>query len=271
MVFNCIPARDFDPTLVNFSEVTKNKKGGNMVLISYGPHKQPLKIETPEFHLPFGLSSFKDEKSGVESLHVDASFKGMDHDTEKGKELKAFYEAMERFDQRVQEECVKESEKWMGKAMSKDIVTEFYSAMVKPPNDPKYSPNLKIKIKPRYNGDLPRAFDISDEDKLQCPELMELTDIKPHCTASFIVQVPFVWFVNKTFGCSLNMQQAAIQTLPPEQDNPDVFAFKHTKTPVAVKEETVAATFDEGFVVATQQEEDPIVDSQDAPKRQRKK
>lgn len=206
--------KDFDPSLINFEPVSKNKMGGKMVRITYGPTKQPIRIQTPELYLPFGVSVYTDEKSGEVSQSIDAAFRGYKEDTR----VKKFYDTMNAIDEKIVKACAERSSEWLGKPMSMDVIREFFRPLVKPPREEKYSPLLKIKVASlNRNGQLPKVFDIED---VQEPK--DMGYIMKGTVAKLIVTIPMVWFVNKTFGVSARLFQAAVVSRPVVTEN---FAF----------------------------------------------
>lgn len=202
--------KDFDASLLNFEPVAKNKMGGKMVKITYGPNKQPVRIQTPDLYLPFGVGTYTDDKTGEVVYSIDSAIKGI----EENPKIKKFSEVLKAVDDAILKACAEKSVEWLGKTMSMEVIKEFFRPLVKPPKDPKYSPLFKIKIP---QGSQPKVFDMSS------PEIpRDLDYISRGSTARFIVTIPSVWFVNKTFGVSARLFQAAITNRPAQNDN---FAF----------------------------------------------
>lgn len=202
--------KDFDASLLNFDVVSKNKMGGKMVRMTYGPNKQPVRIQTPDLYLPFGVGVYTDEKTGEVTQSIDAAIKGI----EDNPKVIKFHEVMNAIDDKILKTCVDKSVEWLGKSMTSEVIKEFFRPLVKPPKDPKYSPLFKIKI---TQGTKPKLFDIA------APDVPKDVDyIVKGSTARFIVTIPSVWFVNKTFGVSARLFQAAVTTRPAQNDN---FAF----------------------------------------------
>jgi hypothetical protein len=206
--------KDFDASLINFDVVSKNKMGGKMVRVTYGPNKQPVRIQSPDLYLPFGVGTYTDEKTGEVVYSIDAALKGYQDNPK----VKAFHDVLLDIDKRILDTCVESSPDWLGKPMSKEVVQEFFRPLVKPPRDEKYSPLFKIKISPvNKSGGLPKVFDMKDPGN---PKDMDF--VIKGSTARFIVTIPSVWFVNKTFGVSARLFQAAVTSRPIQNEN---FAF----------------------------------------------
>lgn len=205
---------EFDPANLNFEPVSKNKMGGKMVRITYGPNKQPVRIQTPDLYLPFGVGTFTDDKTGEVVYSIDAALKGF---KENPKVIK-FHEVLNSIDEKILQTCSESSVEWLGKQMSMEVIREFFRPLIKPPKDEKYSPLFKIKITPvNKTGTLPKVFDMADPAN---PKDMDF--VIKGSSARFIVTIPSVWFVNKTFGVSARLFQAAITSRPIQNES---FAF----------------------------------------------
>lgn len=203
--------KDFDPALINFEPVSKNKMGGKMVRITYGPSKLPIRIQTPEMYLPFGVSNYTDEKTGEVSQSIDAAFRGVKEDAK----VKKFYDVMNAIDDKIIRACVDRSAEWLGKPMGIDVIREFFRPLVKPPKEEKYSPLLKIKIAPlSRGGQMPKVFDVHDT-----AEAKDMAYIMKGTVARLIITIPMVWFVNKTFGVSARLFQTAVVSRPVVTEN----------------------------------------------------
>lgn len=222
---NVILYKDFDPKLLNFDAASKNKMGGKSVRISYGPNKQPVRIQTPALYLPFGVSKYTDEKTGETTQSIDASFRGLDTDPK----MQTFYNIVKAIDEQVMTTCVERSTEWLGKPMSLDVIKEFFRPLVKPPKDEKYSPLMKIKVVALPGGgQMPKIFDARDTST---PVDGNLDYFCKGSVAKFIVTIPSVWFVNKTFGVSARLFQSVVMSRPVSnesfafaQEDPDEYA-----------------------------------------------
>lgn len=226
--------KDFDVNLINFEPVSKNKMGGKMVRVTYGPNKQPIRIQSPNIYMPFGVSTYTDEKTGETSHSIDAAFRGYQEDAK----VKKFYDLMNAIDDKIVKTCVERSAEWLGKAMSAEVVREFFRPLVRPPKDEKYSPLLKIKIGPlNRSGQMPKVFDLADVS-----EPKDLSFILKGSVAAVILTIPMVWFVNKTFGVSAKLFQAAVASRPVVTES---FAFA-PEDPDEYTEDNKGFAFDDG-------------------------
>lgn len=202
---------EFDPALLNFDDVYKNKRGGKMVFLSYGPEKRRVFVQTPpNLPVPFGLNEFKDDKGGG-SYSVSVSFRNAGKDPR----VERSYNKMKELDEAIIAAAVQNSPEWLGRAMDKSVVAELYRPLIKPPSDPMYSPTMRVKI-PIQNG-VPKC-EVYGEDK----EVVDVGVIVKGSTLRMIMQLRSVWFVNKTFGVTWELVQAAAsspRTLHPRATN----------------------------------------------------
>ncbi len=195
--------KNFEPALINFDPPALNKNKGKVVYLSYGPAQARIFLQTPKLSAPFGVSTFVDEKTGQVVESVDLSFKGMDTDPT----VKLFHDKMMSLNETILSKGVKESAQWLGKAMSRDVISEFYRSVVKEPKDPKYSPTMKVKVSPMAPPE------VYNENR----EKVGLDYVDKGSTVRAIIALRSVWFVNKTFGVTWQLVQLAVI------DRPQVF------------------------------------------------
>jgi hypothetical protein len=194
---------NFDASLINFDPITRNKRGGKMCYMSYGPAKKRIFVQTPPLACPFGVGQYVDEKSGEISYSIDVAFRDLETDAK----TKTFYDKMLGLNDVILTHAVKNSGEWLGKTMSRDVVAEFYRSLIKDPKDPKYSPTMKIKI-PLVNSQ--PSVDIFSEDK----EKVALDYVTKGSTIRCILELKAIWFVNKNFGCTWQLVQAGVVSRP---------------------------------------------------------
>jgi len=210
---------DFNPALVKFSGVGKNKKGGQIVYVKYGPDEQNLLLQTPAIDVPFGVSPYTDPKTGEVSYSLDISFRGADKD----REIKDFQDRMTAFDNTLIQTGVDRSSDWFGKKMSKEFVGEVYRPLVKPAKDPsKYAPTMKVKIIMRDGTALGTVFD-ENRRKADMDYVIKGSRVR------LILEVASVWFVSKSFGVTWRLSQCLVVSRPARLEG---FAFNVPDAPV---------------------------------------
>ena len=192
---------DFEPKKMVISPtVEKNKRGGKVVYIS-GEQGRVL-LQTPTMSLPFGVTPY-DVNGDIQSDSVELSFRG--HETDP--RLQDFLAKVKELDEYLIDTATEHSEAWFGKKQSREMVAEFYRRLVNDKN-PEYPPFVKMKVGAGMNG-APNA-EFYDE-KRQPVGIDYLT--KGSCV-KVICEISSIWFVNKTFGASFRISQAAVVSKP---------------------------------------------------------
>lgn len=194
---------EFDPSLINFDPIARNRRGGKICYLSYGPDKRRICLQTPVCATPFGVSVFEDEKTGEKSYSLDLSFKDLATDPK----MKKFYDTMNKLNEVILGKAVERSQEWFDKTMSKDVLGEFYRPLVKLPKDPKYNPTMKVKI-PMRDGTPQSDLYSENRDKVPMDYLLKGSTVK--C----LLEVRTVWFVNKNFGVTWQLAQGAVVSRP---------------------------------------------------------
>lgn len=201
-----IKSSSFQPSEVNFAPAGQNKMGGKIVYVSYGKEKNKIFLQTPEVSLPFGISSYVDKATGaVSSFSLDISFR----DLETNPDLRVFYDKMKELDGLMVNTAVSKSVEWLGKNKSKDVILDNYKPLVKPPNDPKYSDVMRVKILWDSKKD-EFGSKFYDENKLETTHEY----ISKGTTAKMLLELRSVWFVQGSFGIKFALVQLKVVSRP---------------------------------------------------------
>ena len=237
---NIILANAFDPKTVTFSALEKNKKGGKVIFIGIpdaNGQRQRITLQTPALALPFGVSPYTEASTGeVQSYSLDVSYRGADANPK----VAEFLARMRELDDVLLDVAVENSKEWFGKKMSKEILSEFYRKLVKDSATPgQYPPVTKFKVRAcvrvaltlftKTHEDVVRAqvqlqdgmptAKFFDEKRQQCG----IEYLSKGSTVRCIVELDRIWFVNKNFGVTWRVSQAAVVTRPQRMDD---FAFQ---------------------------------------------
>ena len=198
---------NFDPKAIVFGGVEKNKKGGKIVYLGLGAGgKERISIETPAMVMPFGVTPYQDSAGGeIQSYSLDASFRTADVDPR----VADFQKRVESLDELLIQVATDNSAEWFGKKMNKELITEFYRPLINARN-PNYPPVLKVKCSVDLNGQPSAQF--FDESPAHKPVSIEY--LGKGCTTKMIVELSSLWFVNKTFGATFRLAQAAVVSKP---------------------------------------------------------
>lgn len=210
-------AQNFEPSKLIFSGLEKNRKGGKVIYIGLpdaAGQRQRITLQTPPLALPFGVSPYTEASTGeVQSYSLDVSYRGADTDPRVAEILAK----MRALDEVLLDAAVENSKEWFGKKMSRDICAEFYRRLVKDSATPgQYPPVTKFKVQ-LSNGE-PAAMFFDEERK---PTTLE--HFVKGSTCRCIIEVDRIWFVNKNFGVTWRLLQAACVSRPRRLD---AFAFQ---------------------------------------------
>ena len=213
-----IKPNTFKTDNIKLSNVKKNAKGSNTVLFNYensmGETINKVIIQTPKMPAPFGLSEFPTEYGVKYSL--DASFRDKDDNVK----INEFYEMLKKLDEFMILKAVENSKEWFGKKMSEEIVREFYRPIIKTGKQKKDSDECypdTIKFKIRTTGEK-KNVDAYDVDRNR----VEIDELKKGSSFRALVDISPIWFVNKTFGFSMNLVQIEIS----KPDKIEGFSFE---------------------------------------------
>ena len=189
---------DFAPSRLCFSSLIKNSQGGKQVFVSREGTKTKIVLQTPAMTLPFGITSYQDAATGaIQSWSLDVSFRDNDD----------FLGLMRELDTVMQDVATEKSQEWFGKPMTREIVSEFCRKMVKDPQNPQYSPTMKIKV-PSVNGQETTKF--YDENR----EVVPLEYVTKGSKVKVIMELSPVWFLNKNLGMTWKALQVAVISRP---------------------------------------------------------
>lgn len=210
----------FNASDLQFAPLEKNKKGGKIVNLSVAGQdaRKRIVIQTPVVAVPFGVTPYQEATTGeIQSYSIDISFRNYDTDPR----IADFLARMRQLDDVMLDTAVKNSKEWFGKAMSKDVVKEFIRKLVKDPANKQYPPVMKIKV-PVINGEPTSQF--YDENR----QPVGIDYVTKGSTLKMILELGSVWFVNKNFGVTWKLLQAAVVSRPRRLD---AYAFADDDEP----------------------------------------
>ena len=197
--------KTFSASDMSCGEITKNRAGGNQVVMMHGNKKGNVVIQTPIVSVPFGLSEFTPDGGSDPRYSIDISFKGYTEDTKVNK----FLQVMKAMDEHMIELGVQNCVKWFGKSFSRDVIGELYRPLVKESKQPeKYAPTMKCKIRSISGALRMEAFN-NDRTPLNVVDNFQAGSF-----VKFILEFSPIWFVNKQFGITLNIVQMEVVRLP---------------------------------------------------------
>lgn len=203
-----IKTSNFNICDVMISKICKNKQGNNTAYITTKTNSKIL-LQSPQMIAPFGLSEYMSDTSTKYSLNLSFS------EIEKDEKIKRFYGLCNDIDAMMLEVAFANSIKWFGKQLSKEIIEEFYQPLIKigKPKDEneRYPDTIKFKIRNFNNGGLNVEMYDTKRNIIDCKnEEFNISDIPKGSKFRCIFEISPVWFVNKTFGISLNCLQLEV-------------------------------------------------------------
>ena len=220
--------KNFDPNLLEFSEVKTNKYGGKAVYVRYNGNK--LRLQTPKMILPYGLNEdeMTDPKTNEVIGHkysVNLSFKNIDRSNDdslpikvqnNARRLNEFHQMLGLVDARVVKEGTKNSMPWLKmksaqaavvKALFNDTIKESRDKQTQEP-DGKWPDTFKAKI-PFYDGVFKTEVYSEDREEVDLKENL----VKRAETAS-LLECTGIWFAGGKFGIGWKVVQIQVLSKP---------------------------------------------------------
>lgn len=206
----------FDVSKVSISQPKVLDSGGKMAYLNYGEKR--LLIQTPSLPAPFGMSVF--DKAGPPKYSVDLALRGY-QDQPKSK---ALFAALQKLDEYMIDQGVKNSKAWFKADMKREVVEAFYTPCVrfgkdKQGNQTPYPPNLKVQLRRKRDGsDFECLF--YDQKSKGDPDAQPLRGIpaeellvkRSELTA--LIECTGVWFAGGKFGVSWKAVQIRLDSVP---------------------------------------------------------
>ena len=194
-------AKTFDPSQITYRAPTTNKRGGKAVQVQL--NGQPLVLQIP-LMLTWGVNERVDEDSGRISYDMALQFQPDRH-----KSIAKFLSAMKELQEKVKDDCVKNSKLWFGKSsMSREVVDVLMYPILKYPRmkdgsgepDMERDPTLKLKV-PYWEGKFNLELYDMERKALYLPVKKE-GDVGPQGTKTPVDFVPKGSHVNGLIGCT---------------------------------------------------------------------
>lgn len=214
--------RDFDPSLVSFSEPKQLESGGRSIFLSYDG--QPFCIQTPDMNAPFGLSNYRDRAGGVgpDKFTLDLSFKGISERPN----VRAFFDMLEAIDKMMVEYALANSQTLFKKRhTSAEVVAALYTPAIKFAKDritgevnDRYPPTFKMAL-PQKDGNFTCESYDAKRNRIQLTD----TDTKGS-TVMAITRCVAIWVINGKFGVTWK----AVQLRVTPSTNLRGYAFRDT-------------------------------------------
>ncbi len=221
--------KNFNPSLLEFSEVKTNKYGGKAVYVRYNGGK--LRIQTPKMTLPYGLNEddLTDPKTQEVIGHkysVNLSFKGKERDVDDDsipskvrsniRRLNEFHTMLGEIDNQVVKQGTANSMPWLKmKNAQEAVIQALFNDTIKVSRDKetqepdgKWPDTIKCKI-PYYEGVFKAEVYSEDREEVDLKEYI----VKRAETAS-LLECSGIWFAGGKFGIGWKLVQMQVLSRP---------------------------------------------------------
>jgi hypothetical protein len=216
MASNVVLASNFNTQKISFSQLKVLDSGGKQAYINYDGSM--FVYQTPNCRLPYGMSAF--DKAGPVKYSAELSLQG--YDDPNGK-MKPFHDALQRLDEFMIDQGVKNSRQWFKSDLSRDVIKAFYTPMIRLAKDkdgnPKpYPPTIKVSLKQKRDS---QDFDVQCYDeKKQLYKGIPLEELLVKgANVTCLIQCTGVWFAGSKYGLSWKLVQALVTNLPQNTRN----------------------------------------------------
>lgn len=217
-----VNVRDYNPsTDMSYAKAKINAAGGKNVSIMNSKVRKATYLSTP-LMLTWGMSEFKDDKTGKVSYELSLQFPNADYPDEDGE---MFLEKLKKFEERIKNDAVTYSKEWFNKPkMSADVIDALWTPMLKYPKnketqEPDYTkaPSLRVKV-PYWEGDWKIELYDMEQRQIWPSEngiVSNPVELIPKLTrVACVLQCGGIWFANGKFGVTWKLFQAVVK--PPQ-------------------------------------------------------
>lgn len=211
MASNVVLSTNFNTQKCSFSPLRVLDSGGKQAYINYDGGM--FVFQTPNCPLPYGMSAF--DKAGPVKYSAEMSLRGYDDPTSK---IKPFHDALQKLDEYMIDQGVKNSRQWFKADLSRDVIKAFYTPMVRLAKDkdgnPKpYPPTIKVSLRQKRDS---QEFDVQCyDDKRNLYRGIPLEELLVKgAQVTCLIQCTGVWFAGSKYGLSWKLTQALVTSLP---------------------------------------------------------
>ena len=203
-------AKNLDTTKITIAELKPLKSGASQAYVNYSGEKLVLQ-SAREMRTPFGFNVWGEGTAKKYSINL--SFDGMDTN----QSMKDFYDAMKRLDDYMIDLGVKNAREWFKKDMSRELIADKYTPIIKLAKDPKYAPTIKLTIGERRDkeGKPTGGFtpDIVDAQRNKINDDIDKVLVR-NSTITALIDVGGMWKSNVGYGLTLRLKSAMVHSSP---------------------------------------------------------
>jgi hypothetical protein len=219
-----ILAKNFDTSKITIAELKPLKSGASQAYVNYGGERLVLQ-SAREMRTPFGFNIWGE--GAAKKYSINLSFDGIDTN----QSMKDFYDAMKRLDDYMIDLGVKNAREWFKKDMSRELVADKYTPIIKLAKDEKYAPTIKLSIGERRDkqGNPIGGFnsDLIDSQKNKINDDLDKVLVR-NSTLTALIDVGGMWKSNVGYGLTLRLKSAMVHSSPSNssadfvEDNEDI-------------------------------------------------
>lgn len=209
----------YPETDIMYAKAKINPSGGKNIAILNKSVRKNTMLSTPLI-LTWGMSEYKDEKTGKRSFDLSLQFPNSDYPDKEGE---IFLEKMKQFEAKVKADAVINCKDWFNKQkMSPEVVDALWTPMLKYPKnkesgefDYTRAPTLRLKV-PYWEGDWKvELYDMEHRQLWPSDELDSPVELISKLTrVACVIQCGGIWCANSKFGVTWKLFQAVVK--PPQ-------------------------------------------------------
>lgn len=206
-------AKNLNTNDITTSEPKLLASGAKQAYLNYKGEKLVIQ-SAREMRTPFGFNVWGGDKPGnPKKCSVNLSFDGM----ESNPSMNEFYSAMKRLDEFMIDLGVKNAKNWFKKDMSRELVMDKYTPIIKLAKDEKYAPTIKLAIPEKRNkdGSLTGEFmtELVDAKRNKINDEVEKVLVR-NSTVTALIDVGGIWISNVGYGITLRLKSAMVHSSP---------------------------------------------------------
>ena len=241
-----IDYKDWQPEQLRYMQPRVNDRGGKAISIISTQLNRSLHVTTPRL-ATWGISDFVNEQGESDGkFSMSLRFPNPDYETE---DTELFLEKLKKFEERVIDDAVTNSELWWGEVMPREVIKHNFFPFLTYQKDKMTKkvdytkpPKMKIKV-PNYGGKWPvEVYDpmstllFSQENEDATP-----VDFVPkNSEVACLIQCSGIWIGGKGWGITWKLTQCIVK--PPV--NVSVFGKCHITLSEVEKEKIMESAPD---------------------------
>jgi hypothetical protein len=219
LTMSIVTATSFNPKKITISPLKTLQSGAKQAYLNYDRERLVMQSAV-SMKVPFGLNIA--DQFGPVQYSLNLSFAGADQNPD----IKQFMEAIQRLDDAMIEEGVKNSKAWFKSDMSKEVISAFYNPSLKISKDKDgkdagYPPNMKIKLR-QVDGQFTAKFYDVNRKPYDLNEHPVQDLLAKGVQVTVIMECTGVWFATPKYGLTWVAKQILIHDLPKKVSD---FAF----------------------------------------------